>query len=255
MSKLHIAIFVLILATLACNIPGTTPSLSVDDQAATVISATLLAQTETGSDVPMTATVSFTSTVKAVSTATNATKPTVTPTYSTPMLTVIEQTNCREGPGQDYQVLFTYLAKVKLEVIGRYEPTNFWLVKSPESRSGTCWLWGEYVELSGSYWVVPTVTPPPTATIAPSLAASLENWDYSCSGGQMTITIEWIDRATDEIGYRILRNDQPAMDLAPNTSKFTETVPLTGGTDEFEYQIQVFGPGGTANTYVGKFSC
>ena len=245
----------LLLAILACSIPGTTPTLSVDQQAATIIAATLQAQAENGGDVPITPTPSITRTITALSTATSATRATITPTYSTPMLTVLEQTNCREGPGQDYPINFTYLANVELEIIGRYEPTNFWLVKAPESRSGTCWLWGEYVELSGSYWVVPSVTPPATATIAPPPAASLQNWVYDCSGGQMTITIEWEDRATDEIGYRILRNGEPAMDLAPNTQEFTESIALTDETDEFEYQIQVFGPGGTANTYVAKFSC
>src|SRR5215212_7600012 len=167
-SRSKLAILVLISAALACNVPGTTPSLSVDQQAATASALTLQAQVDSGGDVPITATAPVTPTNAARSTATKATsvgKPTITPTYSTPMLTVLEQTNCREGPGQDYQVLFTYLAKKQLEIAGRYDPTNYWLVKSPDTKSGTCWLWGEYVELSGSYWVVPTVTPPPTATL------------------------------------------------------------------------------------------
>jgi SH3-like domain-containing protein len=55
------------------------------------------------------------------------------------MLTVREQTNCRAGPGPDYEVIFTYLSGKKLEIVGRYDPDNYWLVKSAESPTGTCW--------------------------------------------------------------------------------------------------------------------
>jgi len=71
---------------------------------------------------------------------------TITPSVSvnsTPMLTVREATNCRSGPGTDYEIVFTYTAGTKLEIAGRYEPENFWLVKSAESPTGLCWMWGE----------------------------------------------------------------------------------------------------------------
>jgi hypothetical protein len=170
------------------------------------------------------------------------------------MLTVLEQTNCREGPGQDYQVIFTYLAKKKLEIAGRYDPTNYWLVKSPDSRTGACWLWGEYVELSGSYWVVPTVTPPPTATIAPPQAPSIQDWHFDCSSGTMTFEMKWEDRATNETGYRIFRNGEAVAELPANSSSFTESIPLVSGEDT-TYYLQVYGPSGTANSSLIKFSC
>ena len=44
---------------------------------------------------------------------------------------------CREGPGEEYKIFFTHLPDVELEIVGRYEPTNFWLVKSPQSQTGT----------------------------------------------------------------------------------------------------------------------
>ena len=62
-----------------------------------------------------------------------------TPTYSLPILTVREPTNCRTGPGEAYEVVFTYLAGKQLEIAGRYDPGNFWLVKSSQSPTGTCW--------------------------------------------------------------------------------------------------------------------
>jgi hypothetical protein len=169
------------------------------------------------------------------------------------MLTVLQQTNCREGPGQDYKVLFTYLAKVKLEIVGRYDPTNFWLVKSPESKTGTCWLWGEYTEASGSYWVVPTVTPPPTATLPPPAAPSVK-WDFSCSGGNMTFNMQWEDRATNEDGYRVFRDGEAVAELPANSTSWTETIPLESGKS-VSYYLQVYGPSGAVNASLIKISC
>lgn len=244
-----LAVIVLVLAMLACNLPGNTPSISVDDQAATIIAQTLTAQPTTKS---VTATASFTPTIAA--TSTSGSTPTITPTYSTPFLTVLQQTNCREGPGQDYQVVYTFLAGKKLEIAGRYEPTNFWLVKTLETRTGTCWMWGEYVELSGSYWVVPTLTPPPTATLAPPQAPTIQNWNFECSGGNMHFTVEWTDRSTTETGYRIFRDGVAVYDLAANSTSFQETIPLQSG-ESVTYYLQAFGPSGSANSSTMRATC
>jgi hypothetical protein len=253
-TKLSLPVLILLAAILACNTPANNQPLSVDDQAATIIAATLTAQAANGGDIPITATASVTPTSITGATSTSAVTPTITPTYSTPMLTVLEQTNCREGPGQEYRVIFTYLATVKLEIVGRYEPNNFWLVKAPESRAGTCWLWGEYVELTGSYWVVPTLTPPPTETTAPPQAPSIQKWDFSCSGGTMTFNLQWEDRATNETGYRIFRDGEAIAELPANSTSWTESIPLESG-ESVAYYLQVYGPSGTANTSIMRLSC
>src|SRR5204862_5630795 len=109
-SRLKLAVLVLISAILACNVPGAAQPISVNDQAATVIAMTLQAQPQIIGGTPIIETSAVTPTITALSTTTtiSAATITITPTYSTPMLTVIEQTNCREGPGQDYQILFSY---------------------------------------------------------------------------------------------------------------------------------------------------
>lgn len=251
-AKTHLlASMSLVLSILACNLPGAVPPLSVDEQAGTAIAATLLATDQNGSDVPRTATPSRTARPSATATAATLT---ITPTFSTPQLTVLESTNCREGPGQDYQVVFTYLPNRKLTILGRYDPTNYWLVKSDESGTGQCWLWGEYVEVTGSYWVVPSVTPPPTATLAPPQPPSIQRWEYSCSAGQMTITIEWTDKAATETGFRVLRDGESVAELPANSTSFSETIAMESG-ESAEYYLQVYGPGGTTNVSVGKLTC
>lgn len=253
-TRLKIATVVLLLVMLACNALATAEPNLVNQQAATVIAMTLEELTQGAVDVTPTATAGVTRTASPGTTATSGSTATITPTYSTPKLTVLQQTNCREGPGQDYQVLFTYLANKQLEIIGRYEPTNFWLVKAPESITGTCWLWGEYVELSGSYWVVPSVTPPPTATTAPPQAPSITSWDFTCTVGSMTFTMQWEDRATNETGYRIFRDGEAVTELPANSTSFSETIPLESGREAI-YYLQVFGPSGTANSSLMKLTC
>ena len=244
----------ILLGLVGCSLPGATPSLTVEEQAATVIAATLLAGTQDSDSVTVTTTASIAPTATAGATLTSGPTPTITPTYSTPVLKVLESTNCREGPGEEYKILFTHLPDVELEIVGRYEPTNFWLVKSPQSQTGTCWLWGEYVEVSGSFWVVPTLTPPPTATLAPPQAPSIEQWDFACSGGTMTFNLLWEDRATNETGYRIFRDGEAVAELPPNSTTFSETIPIESGEDR-EYYLQVYGPNGTVNTSIMRLTC
>jgi hypothetical protein len=179
---------------------------------------------------------------------------TITPTFSVPMLTVQEPTNCRTGPGEEYEVIFTYLSGKELEIVGRYDPGNFWLVKSNESPTGTCWLWGQYVEVIGSYWTVASVTPPPTSTSAPPRAPGIVKWEFFCSGGTLTFNVTWADNTTDETGYRVFRNGEQAAELAANSTTYTDTVEVSGD-QSLEYYLQVYSPSGTANSSVMRMKC
>ena len=250
----YIFLSIILITALACNIPGTAPTLSVDDQAATIIAATLQAGNENGADVPITATFSpvprFTSTI-----GTAGPTPTITPTYSVPMLTLREQTNCRAGPGQDYDVLFTYLQGVRLEIVGNYPQENYWLVKSTDSATGVCWLWGEYADVTGSYWVVASVTPPPTATLPAPKPPSVE-WEFNCNfaTSQMDVSFTWIDYATNETGYRLIRNNQPVIELPANTTAYQDIYTFVAG-ERVIYQIEVYNVTGFTRSAVISITC
>src|SRR3989304_1655800 len=139
--RILICCILFLLAMLACSLPGVAQPTSVGEQTVTATAATLQEPTRNGSDVPLTAT--FSRTPGTTASPNGSPTATITPTYSVPMLTVQAQTNCRTGPGEDYEVIFTYLSGKKLEIASRYVHGNFWLVKSTESPAGTCWLWGE----------------------------------------------------------------------------------------------------------------
>jgi hypothetical protein len=170
------------------------------------------------------------------------------------MLTVRESTNCRTGPGEDYEVIFTYLTGKELEIAGRYDPGNFWLVKSNESPNGTCWLWGEFVDVTGSYWAVSSVTPPATATSAPPRAPIILDWNFFCEGGNLNFTVTWRDDATDETGYRIFRNGEAIVELPANSTTHTDLYDVPSD-QSVEYFVQVYSPTGSANTSIMRMRC
>lgn len=258
-TKIQLVLFVSILSMLACNLPNVAPTLSVDDQAATIIAQTLQAGNENGADVPITATFSTTpNPATPTATPTIGATATITPTFSTPMLTVLEQTNCRTGPGQDYEIVFTYLANKKLEILGRYETDNYWLVKSSESSTGQCWLWGEYVQVSGSYWVVSSVTPPPTSTKAPPNAPSFQSWDYLCefngTNNDLTVTLTWSDKSNNENGFRLFRNGELIVDLPANSTSYVDKFDVNSG-ELVSYRLDAYNATGSVSDTTDPFGC
>ena len=252
--KINLTIFVLLAAILACNSPLANPPQEAAPEIQTAAAQTLqVILTPSDSAATQQSPVASTASTQAA-TATKVGALTQTPTYSVPMLTVREQTNCRAGPGQDYEILFTYLAGKELEIVGRYDPDNYWLVKSDESPTGTCWLWGEYVEVTGSYEVVPSVTPPATATSAPPQAPSIVEYKFSCAGGTMTFIVSWVDKANDETGYRIFRNGEAVAELPANSTSYTDTMTPTAN-ENVDYYLQVYSPFGSANSTIMRINC
>lgn len=245
----------LILSILACNWPleQFAPPNEVQTAAALTLQAIL---TPSLTSTAATPTIAITSSPRVTLTSSAAGSPTttITATYSVPMLTVKESTNCRTGPGEEYELVFTYLTGKQLEIVGRYDPGNFWLVKSNESPNGTCWLWGEFVEVTGSYWAVPSVTPPPTATSAPPRGPGIDKWEFSCSGGALTFTVIWVDNANNETSYRIFRNGEQIAELPPDTTTYTDVFAVSPD-QRVEYFVQVYSPFGTANSSVMPMRC
>ena len=249
-----LATLLLTASLLACNLPGSgeqvLPPGEVQTSAALTVEA-LLAPPSATSTVEQAI---LPDTPASTPTPTVGPTGTITPTYSVPMLKVLQQTNCRTGPGQDYEIVYTYLPWKELEIVGAYPQLNYWLVKSDESTKGECWLWGEYVEIAGSYWVVSSVTPPPTATQPPPPAPSIQEWTFSCNVGQVTVSIKWTDRAVDESGYRVIRDDEVVAELPADSDSYAETIPYEAG-DKFVYFIEVYNVTGPVRSTPIQFTC
>ena len=178
-------------------------------------------------------------------------KITETPTYSKPMISVGDVTNCRTGPGVNYERVTQILPNTSVEIIGFYSP-NYWVVSTS---AGNCWVSGEFATPSGSYAAVPTVTVPPTPQGGAPDAVSLQKWDISCDyiKNEANITIRWADQ-DGETGYRIIRNDEMAAELAANSTEFKETITLLAG-QSVGYNIIIFNAAGSNNSKTITLGC
>ena len=82
---------------------------------------------------------------------------------STPIVTVSTATNCRSGPDPSYALVLVFQPGATAEVIGKYTPANYWIIKTPTG--GTCWLWGAYATVQGNVSTLAEIAPPaPPAT-------------------------------------------------------------------------------------------
>lgn len=246
-----VSLFILIFAVPARNLPVEQAPRRSQARAmeASALRATLPPQSTV---TPQQSLIVITPSVTPMSLPTN----TVTPTYSVPMLTIRDATNCRTGPGKAYELIVLYPVNRTLEIVGRYEPGNFWLVKSAESPTGTCWLWGEFADVVGSYWAVASVTPPPTpvATITPlPQALPLPYHQYYCVDNTFSFNMTWKDRGS-EARYRIFRDGLQIAQLPAGSTTYSETIsmPVSQGA---EYYVQVYNANSSENMPVIKASC
>jgi uncharacterized protein YraI len=242
--------FVMLLV-FACNLPGISSPLSTEEQAATFVAQTLNASPgEPGGTLQPNA--------PAATPTQNAGGPVgTTPTSSTPLLKVDEPTNCRSGPGQNFEIVTVFQAGSQAQIVGRSQGSDWWLINNPFG-SGTCWIAAEFAEITGNGSAVQVVTPLPSTNADLPPPPSISNWDFSCaydSGGpNVTFNLRWIDRAVDEIGYRIYRNNEMVAELPPDSSSFSEVVAVEEN-EQMTYRLEVYNNAGASSASLINFSC
>jgi hypothetical protein len=231
---LFLAVGVLIAS---CNLPMTDAS---DPQIATA--AALTVQAALNATPLASPTLEVAPTTQAIS----------TPTYIQPMASVGDVTNCRKGPGTNYERVTQILPLESVKIIGFFSP-NYWIVSS---RDGECWLSGEFATPVGSFAAVPTVTAPPTPKGGAPNAATFpkSGWTFFCYSSKADITLSWNDKANNETGYRIVRNGDVIAELPADSTYFAETINLLSG-QSVGYQIQAYNQAGDTDSSVAKITC
>jgi len=140
------------------------------------------------SDVPIilespTITQTFTPELPTLSpTVTLTPTPLFTSTPLVPLISVSVATNCRVGPGRQYDRVGALLVGEIAEVYGRDPTGAYWYIRNPDPGPEFCWLWGKYATLIGNTTILPVYTPPPTPTPAPNFDAIYVGRD-TCTGG------------------------------------------------------------------------
>ena len=240
-------LFALVVA--GCNLPmrsASQPTPQVDQDLVGTIAAMTLESMYTQTPTP-----TLTMAVTATHTLT------VTPTYSIPILVFNGNTNCRKGPGAEYEVDTVIRSGLKVEAVGRLEKTNYWLIKKPGD-TGTCWVAGDFAQASGSIQMLPTVAAPPTPTPKPPIPPAWSTWNYTCDfangGSNINMNLVWTDRSNDEVGYTIYRDGKSIANLGPGTTTYTDVAFVATG-QSVSYRVEVYNKAGTASTSTISAAC
>ena len=81
-----------------------------------------------------------------------------------------------------------------------------------------------------------------------SLAAPGDlRYSYDCSSGSVNITLNWIDKADNEAGYRIFRDGAKLIDLPAGSTTYNDIAPTSGS---YQYTVAAFNAGGESASKV-----
>ena len=72
-----------------------------------------------------------------------------------------ENTNCRTGPSADYELVVTFLSGESAKIVSQTTDDSYVLVEDPNNPEQSCWLFTQYVTISGDLTGLPVATPPP----------------------------------------------------------------------------------------------
>ena len=111
----------------------------------------------------------------------DAATPVPTEVDPAPRADVLENTNCRSGPGTVYDLRYIALAGETLPVVARSSFSDYVVVIDPSHPGQECWLWTRYVELQGDIDSLPLRIAPPTPTPSLSFTATYDFMD-GCVG-------------------------------------------------------------------------
>lgn len=242
----------LIISLSACNLPSgdSTPT---PDLALTVTAQATLLQPG-----------AFTSTPEFTATTGPSATPGFTSTPTVPEVSVSTNTNCRTGPGTQYDLVGGLLVGQTAVVVGKNTSTGYWIINNP-GKSGTCWLWGQYATVSGNtaglteYAIPPTPTPTatstptatPTQTSTPTPPAPVTNLAAAkvCAPQVAPIylyggVINWQDNSNNESGFNIYLNGGLYGTVAANVATYPiPPLALAAGTP-ITLSVEAFNSGG-----------
>lgn len=159
--NLAFAVGVLILISLACNLPTELPinlpgqtqsnvETSVDETIAALLIDQLPEGTAEGTQTPGDP---LTSTPTNLSTVSGDVK-----------VYLSENTNCRTGQGTSFERLTILLKGEEAEAVGVDTSGSYWYIRRPDKLTEFCWLWGGFATPTGPYESLPVYTQIPTAT-------------------------------------------------------------------------------------------
>jgi CSLREA domain-containing protein len=163
-----------------------------------------------------------------------------------PFARFIKNAFCREGPLTLYDTVTGYEPGTEVDLVGRSDPSlPQWWLGEDRALGFRCWFADSTVEVFGPVEQLPVVQGPPTPVPEPPPAtpARLRIADWMCNEKRYVLTLNWIDQADNEEGYRVYRDGTLIATLARNSNSFTEEPPSGG---PHTYGVEAFNASGAS---------
>jgi len=156
-----------------------------------------------------------------------------------PLVTLLQDANCRKGPGTGYDVITSLTKGVQSPTTGRNEASTWWQVQVPETDI-LCWILGISLQPPDNPVQVPVVTIQPV----PGAPGALTVTQSTCSANLNTFPVElgWSD-ASGETGYRLYRNGTLLLSSGANATSHTDQAPKATA---LTYELEAFNALGKA---------
>ena len=177
-------------------------------------------------------------------------------------VTVSQNTNCREGPGQEFNDIGALGPGQTAEVVGKDTKNNYWIIKLPGDPTKTCWLWGQYATVTGDTSQVadvPSPTPNSSSAGAPKAPTLLEAQVKCTSQGggnyQYKIFLKWADNSSNENKFVIYSSNGNSFSTPPNKTSFSFEAVLPSGTNLSATLTAANEKGESQQVGTGAFQC
>jgi hypothetical protein len=133
---------------------------------------------------------------------------------SLPTAHINKNTNCRSGPSTIFPIVFIALEGEELRIVSNTTVSDYVIAENPSNPGQTCWLWTQYVDISGDLSGLLVATPPPVPT--PTVNFKLTYYRVeTCTGWSLAFKIVNTGLTTLQ-SYTIV-----AKDLTENTQETT----------------------------------
>ena len=226
--KIRLAILVLILSMLACNMPNSA-----------VTEAPPPATTEAALPAEATATAELPT---AAPTETPI-PPTNTPLPPPAEVTLTKNSNCRLGPNNRYVIVDQIASGATLFVVGRNEDNTWWQVVNATNRE--CWIFNENATPNSDFSSVPVGSGP----ALPNPPVNFIVAEQQCLSGQQkfTVTVRW-SSGGGENSFRLFRNGSQIIEVKAGKFNFKDAAAPYNRT--ITYEIEAVNENGTSERAV-----
>ncbi len=160
---------------------------------------------------------------------------------------VNKNTNCRSGPSTDFPTSYTAMAGTDLTIVSKTPLDNYVVVENPKVSGQVCWLFTQYVDISGNTSNLPVATAPAPPTI---LTFTLSFYRLeSCSGFSPAF------RVTNTGNVTLQSYTASAKDRKNNSTQTSSADGFSRRSGCAEAKsISLLDPGQTGYVYADKFN-